>query len=913
MMGEIFDASVTASAADRVAQHNRENIGASAVRYHIRPKTVARWKGRQSVIGLPCCSKRLRASVLSAEEEAIIVAFRRHSLLPIDDCLCALLPIIPHLTRLSLRLCLHRHAVSRLPEVLVQGQGPAFAKEDFERYPIGYLHIDIAEIQTQQCLQYLFVAIDRISKFAFVEWHSIAGELEAVQFLQRLAKALPYTIHTVLTDCDSQFIDMTQDRLAPEHSFARACREMSIDHKLTKVKHLWSNAQIDRMNATIEEAFAKCDHDDNQQPLKKHLQDFVCAYNFTRQLKTLNGLAPHAFICKMWAAEPERFIANPHHQIPGSCNGVVEAAGERETSVDLQAEPAVLEAEGQVEPSLNKMEASSLSQVVLAPLRSAFRFIAKKLAMGDDGDVYADSNTEEYEEYAESSAPQCAMSSAPLRSRSIQYAASSAPLRSASFSARQLAMGDGGDAYAYPNTEEYAEFEQNRFVSVTEKPLSTFGADVDTASYSIFRRQVYNGNMRSGLLRTEEMINYFRYDYPQPEAGEPFSITTEMTPCPWNSKTKLLRLGLATKHMAPEERPASNLVFLVDVSGSMDSEDKLSLLKKALHILVDQMGSEDRISMVTYASNEKLLLDGTTYKDRNAIKKVIDSLDADGATAGEKGMQMAYEVAQRNFIKGGNNRVIMGTDGDLNVGISSESELKRFIEDKRKTGVFLSVFGFGEGNLKDNKMSALAKNGNGNYSYIDTIIEARKVLQTELSSTLFVAAKDVKFQVDFNPGKVKGYRLIGYESRKLNAEDFADDKKDGGEIGAGHQVTVLYEIIDSESDYPLSTESKYQRPMQTVDSDEWFTLNIRYKAPDGDTSKLLSYPTDNRIWCDKMSPDMVLASAIAQVAMIANKSDFVGTATPDSVVKQLASVPAFQDDELKAEFVALVRRWKGLS
>ena len=470
-----------------------------------------------------------------------------------------------------------------------------------------------------------------------------------------------------------------------------------------------------------------------------------------------------------------------------------------------------------------------------------------------------------------------------------------------------------GDAYAYPNTEEYAEFEQNRFVSVTEKPLSTFGADVDTASYSIFRRQVYNGNTSFGLLRAEEMINYFRYDYPQPKKGEPFSITAEMTPCPWNPQTKLLRLGLATKHMAPEERPASNLVFLVDVSGSMASEDRLPLLQKALLILVDQMRPEDRISIVTYASYEKLVLDGATYKDRDAIKKAINSLSAGGSTNGEKGIQMAYEVAQRNFIKGGNNRVIMGTDGDLNVGIRSESDLKRFIEDKRKTGVFLSVFGFGQGNLKDSKMTALAKNGNGNYSYIDTIIEARKVLQTELSSTLFVAAKDVKFQVDFNPSKVKGYRLIGYESRKLNAEDFADDKKDGGEIGAGHQVTVLYEIIDSESNYPLSTESKYQRPMQAVASDEWFTLNIRYKAPDGDTSKLLSYPTDNRIWRDKMSPDMVLASAIAQVAMIANKSDFVGTATLDSVVKQLTSVPAFQEDELKAEFVALVRRWKGLS
>jgi len=424
---------------------------------------------------------------------------------------------------------------------------------------------------------------------------------------------------------------------------------------------------------------------------------------------------------------------------------------------------------------------------------------------------------------------------------------------------------------------------------------------------------VYNGNTSFGLLRTEEMVNYFRYDYPQPKKGEPFSITAEMTPCPWNPQTKLLRLGLATRHIASEDRPASNFVFLVDVSGSMSSEDRLPLLQKALLILVDQMRPEDRISIVTYASYEKLVLDGATYKDRDAIKAAINSLRAGGSTNGERGIQMAYEVAQRHFIKGGNNRIIMGTDGDLNVGISSESELKRFIADKRKTGVFLSVFGFGQGNLKDSKMTALAKNGNGNYSYIDTIIEARRVLQTELSSTLFVAAKDVKFQVDFNPGKVKGYRLIGYESRKLNAEDFADDKKDGGEIGAGHQVTVLYEIIDSNSDYAFSTESRYQKPMQVVDSNEWFTLKIRYKDPDGDKSRELVYPTDNRIWRDKMSPDMVFASAIAQVAMIANKSDYVGTATLDSVVAQLLTVPAFQNDELKAEFVSLVRRLRGLS
>ncbi|MBQ9395973.1 MAG: VWA domain-containing protein [Proteobacteria bacterium] len=461
------------------------------------------------------------------------------------------------------------------------------------------------------------------------------------------------------------------------------------------------------------------------------------------------------------------------------------------------------------------------------------------------------------------------------------------------------------------NTEEYKTYEENRFMSVSASPLSTFGADVDTASYAIFRRKLNDGRSVSDLsLRAEEMINYFHYDYPEPKSGEPFSVTTEITTCPWNEKTKLMQIGFQTHKLSKEEMPASNIVFLLDTSGSMYDEDRLPLLKSSLINMLPDMSPDDRISIVTYASDQKLLLDGASpVSGRSDIVNALNALKAGGYTAGGRGIQMAYEVAEKNFIKGGNNRVILGTDGDLNVGLSSESELKALVEKKRESGVFLTVLGFGLGNIKDNRMESLADYGNGSYHYIDTILEARRVLVEERSQTLFVAAKDVKFQVEFNPAKIKGYRLIGYETRKLNAEDFADDKKDAGEIGAGHQVTVLYELVEASSDVEVAgVETKYQKP-EVVPSDEWLTVNVRYKEPTGTESKLLSYPVGESSLRTEMSPNMSMAAAVAEVNMIANNSPSKGTSTLDSALELLKNVDIV-NDPYRAEFKSLVEKMK---
>ena len=462
------------------------------------------------------------------------------------------------------------------------------------------------------------------------------------------------------------------------------------------------------------------------------------------------------------------------------------------------------------------------------------------------------------------------------------------------------------------NTEEYKKIEENRFMSVAVSPLSTFGADVDTASYSIFRRKINHGESVRGIsLRAEEMINYFHYDYPDPKAGEPFSVTTEITTCPWNEKTKLMQVGFQTHKLSAEEMPTSNIVFLLDTSGSMHDEDKLPLLKSSLINMLPDMSADDRISIVTYASDQKLLLDGASpVVNRSDIVNALSQLQSGGYTEGGRGIQMAYEVAEKNFIKGGNNRIILGTDGDLNVGLTSESELQKLVEEKRKSGVFLTVLGFGIGNLKDNKMETLADYGNGSYHYIDTILEARKVLVDERSQTLFVAAKDVKFQVEFNPAKIKGYRLIGYESRKLNAEDFADDKKDAGEVGAGHQVTVLYELVEAGSDVEVAAvDTKYQKP-EIVPSDEWLTVNVRYKEPTGTESKLLSYPVGESSLRTSMSANMSMAAAIAEVNMIANDSPNKGTSSYDGALELLKNVDIV-NDPYRAEFKALIEKLKG--
>lgn len=377
---------------------------------------------------------------------------------------------------------------------------------------------------------------------------------------------------------------------------------------------------------------------------------------------------------------------------------------------------------------------------------------------------------------------------------------------------------DYDGAYAAPeaagswNTEEYGHIQENRFLAVSTSPLSTFAADVDTASYTNLRRMLVQGlQVPADAVRIEEMLNYFHYDYPAPQEGVPFSVSGELFPCPWNPDTQLLRLGLQAQQPDWDAMPPSNLVFLIDVSGSMDTPDKLPLVKQAFIMLTENLRPGDVISIVTYASSDRVVLDGATGDEGAQIRAAIEDLTAGGSTAGAQGITTAYDLARRHFIPEGNNRVILATDGDLNVGITSEGELTRLIEQEKADGIFLSVMGFGSGNIKDNKMEALADHGNGNYAYIDSTLEARRVLVEEMGGTLFTVAKDVKLQLEFNPEQVKGYRLVGYENRLMEAEDFDDDTKDGGEIGAGHRVTVLYELAlaGSAMDIP-GADLKYQ-------------------------------------------------------------------------------------------------------
>ncbi len=453
-----------------------------------------------------------------------------------------------------------------------------------------------------------------------------------------------------------------------------------------------------------------------------------------------------------------------------------------------------------------------------------------------------------------------------------------------------------------PNTEEYAAITENGFEAVSTNPLSTFSADVDTASYANVRRMILKGQTPPpDAVRIEEMLNYFYYDYPEPEWGEPFSVTTEIADCPWNQQTKILLVGLQAKKIESDALPPSNLVFLLDVSGSMDDPYKLPLMKSAFGLLVEQLRARDRISIVTYASSDRIVLESATGADKANIMNAIDGLTAGGSTAGSRGIITAYELAEKYFIDGGNNRVILGTDGDLNVGITSEDELKRLVEQKRDNGVYLSVMGFGTGNIKDNKMETLADNGNGNYSYVDDLLEAKKVLVEEMGGTLFTVAKDVKFQVEFNPQHIKGYRLIGYENRLLADEDFADDTKDAGEIGAGHRVTALYEIVPVDSPFEIGGSTLKYQQSAAVDSDEWLTVSIRYKQPDGDESQLLSYPVSDAQHGDGMTDNLKLASAIAEYGMLLRGSKYRGTASYAAVSERLKSLAELGDayiDEL---------------
>ncbi len=463
----------------------------------------------------------------------------------------------------------------------------------------------------------------------------------------------------------------------------------------------------------------------------------------------------------------------------------------------------------------------------------------------------------------------------------------------------------GGQDY---NTEEYRYISENGYKSVLEEPLSTFSVDVDTASYSNIRRFINSGqDIPADAVRIEEMLNYFSYDYPEPKSGEPFSVTTEYSACPWNEENHLLLIGLQAQEIDFSRRPASNLVFLLDISGSMYSDDKLPLVQKSFTMLAENLSKQDRVSIVTYAGYESVVLDGVPGDQTAKIAAAIDDLEAGGSTAGAAGIEKAYELARKNYISGGNNRVILATDGDLNVGISSEGELTRLIQEKKKDGIHLSVIGVGTGNIKDNKMEALADNGDGNYNYIDSIFEAKKVLVDEMGGTLITVAKDVKIQVEFNPKYVAGYRLVGYENRLLNQEDFANDKVDAGEIGSGHSVTALYEIIPAENgDSSQGSSLKYQTTGTLVDSSELLTVNLRYKAPNGNKSTLLSYPVNADSYDGKLSETLSFAAAVAEFGMVLRDSENKGNASYDTVLALAEPCIHADTDDYKKEFLRLV-------
>ncbi|MCM1266653.1 MAG: von Willebrand factor type A domain-containing protein [Bacteroidales bacterium] len=482
----------------------------------------------------------------------------------------------------------------------------------------------------------------------------------------------------------------------------------------------------------------------------------------------------------------------------------------------------------------------------------------------------------------------------------------------------------GDEIIVTENNEEYSKWQEKGYVDVMREPLSTFAADVDTASYSNLRRMIRDGwdleNLPEGSARIEEMLNYFSYDLAEPRGQEPFGVTTQIGKCPWNEEAELLLVGLKTQSVDYSLAPASNLVFLLDVSGSMNEPDKLPLLQESFTKLAENLSDKDRISIVTYATEDKIVLQGARGDEKRKIKKALNGLEAGGGTYGSKGIETAYALAEEYFIKGGNNRVILATDGDLNIGMTTEEELEELITEKKESGIFLSVLGFGTGNIKDNKMETLADKGNGNYAYIDCLREAEKVLSEEMTATLLTVCKDVKFQVEFNPDVVAAYRLLGYENRALDRQDFDDDEKDGGEIGAGHSVTVLYEIIPWEPLQKLSESeiedlkygSEYRKKLNetgrtpTNDSrtKEWLTVSVRYKKPAANVSRLLEYAIGDESYRADPSEDFLFAAAVAEFGLLASHSDYPEGASLSHVRKTLRGLDL--DDVYKAEFLELV-------
>ncbi len=470
------------------------------------------------------------------------------------------------------------------------------------------------------------------------------------------------------------------------------------------------------------------------------------------------------------------------------------------------------------------------------------------------------------------------------------------------------------DYSSYYNTEEYSTIAENGFSDTMANPLSTFAADVDTASYSNFRRFVSQGyglgDFPADALRTEEMVNYFTYDYDDPENDDIFGVNATISDCPWNEEAKLMILGINTRTMRKSKMPDSNIVFLVDVSGSMSSSNKLPLIQQSMELLIDSFDENDRISIVTYASGTEVKLDGASGDEKRKIMRTFNRLQAGGSTNGGAGIQLAYELAEENYIEDGVNRVIICSDGDFNVGLTTQSELEDLISKEKESGIFLSVLGFGMNNYSDTTMETLADKGNGNYAYIDTLGEAKKVLVEEMSQTFVTVAKDVKLQVEFNPAMVSEYRLVGYENRGLAAEDFTDDSKDGGEMGAGHQVTAIYEIVLSDGK-DSGSDLKYQDSnisKKGNKKDEYCTLSIAYKDPDRSRSQYEEYPIGAENYTRRPDDDFIFASMVAEASLALRNSEYLIDVTPDEALDDIIEeLEGMRDlDEYREEFLDLI-------
>ena len=469
------------------------------------------------------------------------------------------------------------------------------------------------------------------------------------------------------------------------------------------------------------------------------------------------------------------------------------------------------------------------------------------------------------------------------------------------------------------NEEEYDAFVENPFENIQNQPLSTFSIDVDKAAYSNIRRMINNGQkVDKNAVRIEEMINYFKYNYPQPKNGQPFSINTEFNNSPWNAKHKILKIGLQGKMMDEKTLPASNLVFLIDVSGSMNSQNKLPLLKESFKVLLEKLRPQDKVALVTYAGNAGVVLEPTSAKNKEKILTALENLNAGGSTAGGEGIELAYKLAQENLVKNGNNRVILATDGDFNMGISDNSELQKLIENKRQSGIYLTCLGFGMGNYKDNRLEMLADKGNGNYAYIDNIQESNKFLGKEFAGSMYAIAKDVKIQIEFNSKFVKSYRLIGYENRKLKNEDFKNDKIDAGELGIGHTVTAIYEIIPVGSDsefIPDDVDLKYSKTQsQSEFGDELATVKFRYKNPDEDKSKeLVQTIKDSKTQFSSTSADFKFATSVAWFGLVLRQSQLIKEKDFDKIIELAKQGKSNDEEGYRSEFVRLVESYRGIS